>query len=182
ETEAGIRPVTVYTADSRVTMAGVDMGEATLETKKIPCTLPEPEIVDRPTAIGGGEYRITCVSVGNPHCVVFLPRLDELDLEHIGPKFENDPVFPERVNTEFVRVVDPTTLRMRVWERGNGETFACGTGACAAVVAAVRNGFCSEGEEITVKVIGGDLLVKYEGGRVTLAGDASLAFDGVTEY
>ena len=182
ETAAGIRAVSVYTSDGRVTMAGVEMGRAEFEPAKIPCSLGGDEIVDRPVKIAGGDYRITCLSVGNPHCVVFCDRVDGLDLDTIGPKFENDPIFPERVNTEFVRVVDPTTLRMRVWERGNGETFACGTGACAAVAAAVRNGFCPKGEDVTVKVTGGDLIVNYRDDGITLSGDAKLVFDGVTEY
>ena len=182
ETAAGIRAVSVYTSDGRVTMAGVEMGRAEFEPAKIPCSLGGDEIVDRPVKIAGGEYRITCLSVGNPHCVVFCDRVDGLDLDVIGPKFENDPIFPERVNTEFVRVVDPTTLRMRVWERGNGETFACGTGACAAVAAAVKNGFCPKGEDVTVKVTGGDLIVNFTDDGITLSGDTKLVFDGVTEY
>ena len=182
ETAAGIRAVSVYTSDGRVTMAGVDMGRAEFAPEKIPCTLGGGEIVDRTVRIADGDYRITCLSVGNPHCVVFCDRVDNLDLDAIGPKFEHDPIFPERVNTEFVRVVDPTTLRMRVWERGNGETFACGTGACAAVAAAVKNGICPKGEDVTVKVTGGDLIVNFRDDGITLSGDAELVFDGVTEY
>ena len=182
ETAAGVRSVSVYTSDGKVTMAGVEMGRAEFEPEKVPCTLGGDRVVDRPVKLAGGEYRITCVSVGNPHCVVFCGRVDDLDLDAIGPKFENAPIFPERVNTEFVRVVDPTTLRMRVWERGNGETFACGTGACAAVAAAVENGLCPKGEDVTVKVTGGDLIVNYRDDGITLSGDTKLVFDGVTEY
>jgi carbamoyl-phosphate synthase large subunit len=120
--------------------------------------------------------------MGNPHCVVFVDRVDAVDIERIGPKFEYASIFPERINTEFVRVVNPTTLRMRVWERGNGETMACGTGACAAVVAAVENGFCRKGEEITVKTHGGDLLVRYTDEGVSLSGRASLVYEGTIEY
>ena len=132
--------------------------------------------------IDGETYRVNCVNMGNPHCVIFVDRVDAVDLERIGPKFEHAPLFPERINTEFVRVVNPTTLRMRVWERGNGETMACGTGACAAVVAAVENGFCRRGEEITVKTHGGDLLVRYTDECVTLSGRASLVYEGTVEY
>ena len=117
--------------------------------------------------------------MGNPHCVVFCPRVDAVDVETVGPQFENADIFPERVNAEFVRVVNRRTLKMRVWERGNGETLACGTGACAAVVAAVENGYCDAGEDITVKVRGGDLIVSYTPDGVTLTGETALAFEGV---
>lgn len=182
ETEVGIKEVVVYTSNGKVTLAGVDMGKAELDAEKIPCTVKSGKIIDYPVNIGGQEYNITCVSMGNPHCVVFCSRVDDVDVEKIGPMFENSEIFPERVNTEFIRVVNPTTIKMRVWERGNGETFACGTGACAAVVAAVENGFCQKGEDITVKVLGGDLIVCYTDNGVTLTGDTKLVFDGVTEY
>ena len=104
--------------------------------------------------------------------------IDTLDLESIGPKFENDPLFPERVNTEFIKVLNRTTLKMRVWERGSGETFACGSGACAAVVAAVENGFCPKDTDITVKLIGGDLKIRYTDDAVYLTGDAVKVYEG----
>ena len=132
--------------------------------------------------MGGKDYRITCVSVGTPHCVVFCDRVDGVDIETVGPLFEHAEFFPRRVNTEFVRVVNDCTLKMRVWERGNGETRACGTGACAAVVAAVENGFCRKGEDIVVKVPGGDLTVNYTDETVLLTGPAELVYEGVTEY
>ena len=114
--------------------------------------------------------------------MVFCDKVDAIDLDNIGPRFENAPIFPERVNTEFIRVVNEATIKMRVFERGNGETFACGTGACAAVVAACENGYCSKGKDITVKLRGGDLVVNYTDERVTLSGDAKLVYDGVCEY
>jgi carbamoyl-phosphate synthase large subunit len=157
------------------------MGKASLDANLLPCTLGEKRIVGRPTDIGGREYRITCVSVGNPHCVVFCDRVDNVDIRSVGPAFENASIFPERINTEFVRVVNSNTLKMRVWERGNGETLACGTGACAAVVAAVENGYCKKGEDITVKVRGGDLIVNYTDDGVTLTGDTKLVFSGTVE-
>lgn len=163
-------------------MASVDMGRAEFAAEKVPCTLPGPEVIDRPVVIAGTEYRISCVSMGNPHCVVFCPRVDGLELTQIGPQFENAPFFPERVNTEFVRVVNAHTLKMRVYERGSGETWACGTGACAAVAVACRLGFCPEGEDITVKVRGGDLLVNYTPQRVILTGDAAQVYEGRTKY
>ena len=123
-------------------------------------------------------YSITCVNIGNPHCVVFVNNVDNVDVEDVGPKFEHSELFPERTNTEFVKVISPKTLKMRVWERGNGETRACGTGACAAVVAAVENGYCDKDAEITVKVIGGELKVKYTGTAVTMTGDVAEIFEG----
>ncbi|HXK78195.1 MAG TPA: diaminopimelate epimerase, partial [Oscillospiraceae bacterium] len=167
---------------NKVTFASVDMGRAKLKTEDIPCTLRADKVVYYPTEIGGKYYNITCVSMGNPHCVVFVPRVDEVDIEAVGPDFENADIFPERVNTEFIRVVNKNTIKMRVYERGNGETWACGTGACAAVVAACENGCCSKGEDITVKVRGGDLIVNYSDEGVTLAGDTKLVYEGVTEY
>ena len=114
--------------------------------------------------------------------MVFCDSIDNIDIGTIGPKFENAPIFPERINTEFVRAVNSNTLKMRVWERGNGETSACGTGACAAVAAACVNGKCRKGEDITVKVKGGDLTVNYTDERIILTGDAVLVFEGITEY
>ena len=120
--------------------------------------------------------------MGNPHCVVFTDRVEAIDLDRIGPGFENAPIFPERVNTEFVHVVNPTTLRMRCFERGSGETMACGTGACAAVVAAVENGHCVKDVDVQVQVPGGNLLVRYTDGAVILTGNASLVYEATTEY
>ena len=120
--------------------------------------------------------------MGNGHCVVFCDNVDTLDIDLIGPHFENSPIFPQRINTEFIRVVNNSTIRMRVYERGNGETIACGTGACAAVIAATENGFCEKGKDITVKVNGGDLIVNYTDERITLAGDAHLIYTGELEY
>ena len=139
-------------------------------------------LIDAPVTIGGREYNITCVNVGNPHCVVFCDAIDGLKLEQIGPQFENDPMFPERVNTEFVRVVNRHTMRMRVWERGSGETLACGTGACAAVVAAVENGLCDKGSDVKVSVLGGELTVNYSDARVLLTGGASIVYEGSFLY
>ena len=121
--------------------------------------------------------------MGNPHAVVFCDEIDSLNLEAIGPEFEHHKMFPERVNTEFIRVIDDSTLQMRVWERGSGETFACGTGACAAVAAAVVNGYCSHGHEVTVHLAGGDLFITYMcDGTVFMRGGAEKVFDGIYEY
>ena len=131
--------------------------------------------------IGGKEYNITCVSMGNPHCVVFMDDIDNLDIEKVGPEFEFDKLFPERVNTEFVTVLDDHTIKMRVWERGSGETWACGTGACAVAVAACENGFCKKGEDIKVKLLGGDLIINYTDETVYMTGNAEKVFDGEVE-
>jgi carbamoyl-phosphate synthase large subunit len=119
--------------------------------------------------------------MGNPHCVVFMDDIDNLDIETVGPEFENDKLFPERVNTEFVTVLDDHTIKMRVWERGSGETWACGTGACAVAVAACENGFCKKGEDIKIKLKGGDLIINYTDETVYMTGNAEKVFEGEVE-
>ena len=182
ETASGVKSLELYTLGGKVTLASVDMGRARFETKELPSTINADKLVDYPAMIGDKIYNITCVNVGNPHCVLFCDSIEGINLEEVGPKFENAPIFPERINTEFVRVVNKNTLKMRVWERGNGETSACGTGACAAVAAACETGKCNKGEDITVKVKGGDLIVNYTDEKITLTGDAVLVFNGITEY
>ena len=182
ETDTGIKRVRLYTTNDKVTSACVDMGYATLDTTALRLNIPEREVVNYPACIGGEEYAITCVDMGNPHCVVFCPRVDAVDVEKVGPLFEHAAYFPDRVNTEFIRVVNQSTIKMRVWERGSGETMACGSGACAAVVAAVANGLCEKGRDITVKARGGDLVVNYTDAAVTLTGDAKLVYEGIAEY
>ena len=182
ETLSGIYRLRLHLRDGKVGSVSVDMGRVKFDTAAIPAVYDAPRMVDCPISVVGGEYRATCLSVGNPHCVVFVDGLDALDLETLGPEFEYAPMFPERINTEFVRVINRSSLRMRVWERGNGETLACGTGACAAAVAAVENGLCQEGTDITVKLRGGDMTVNYSRGRVTLTGGTVMVFDGSFEY
>jgi carbamoyl-phosphate synthase large subunit len=158
-----------------------------LEPTAAQSVIPAPAIVNAPLIVEGAEYKVTALSVGTPHCVLFTEGkpfsgfVDKVDVEKIGPKFENHPMFPDRVNTEFVRVAGRNCLKMRVWERGNGETPACGTGACAAAIAAVLNGFCPQGENITVKVRGGDLTVNFTGDTVYLTGQAALVYEGEIE-
>ena len=182
ETPSGVYSLKLFLRDGKVGTVSVNMGKAVLEAKEIPVKTPLGKVVNESVRIADADWKITCVSVGNPHCVVFCDALDALDLSAIGPKFEHDPLFPERVNTEFVRVVDRTTLRMRAWERGNGETLACGTGACAAVVAACENGQCARGVDIRVKLAGGDLIVNNTDGTLTLTGPAVLVYEGIFEY
>ncbi len=181
ESNSGLHHVEVFTRDGVVTSASVELDKVLLDAPQIPTTLEGGKVIDRPVTIGGEEYRITCCNVGNPHCVVFTDKVDSLDLESLGPKFENADIFPERINTEFVHVVNSGTLKMRVFERGNGETNACGTGACAAVIAATENGLLEKGRDITVKVAGGDLTVNYTDEGVTLTGDAVMVFEGWLE-
>lgn len=182
ETASGVKALSLFTRNGRVSSVTVDMGKAELTPANIPADLDGDKIIDRTVNIYGNEYKINCCSIGNPHCVVFVDNVDSINLEKIGPQFETADIFPERINTEFVRVVNSNTLKMRVWERGNGETPACGTGACAAVIAAVENGYCNKGENITVKLRGGDLIVNYTDEKVTLTGDCNLVYKGEIEY
>lgn len=181
ETLSGIKNLKAYTQDGEVTTLRVDMGKAELNPKNIPVKCDKQKMIGERVTIGGKEYDVTCVSMGNPHCVVFVDNVDGFDLEHIGPQFENDPLFPERVNAEFIKVLNDHTIKMRVWERGSGETWACGTGACAVVVAACENGYCKKGEDITVKLKGGDLVINYTDDTVYMTGEATRVFDGVIE-
>ena len=182
ETAGGVKKLHLYTRYGKVSSVAVDMGPASFRPADVPCLLPGERAVNVPAEIGGKTYEITCVSMGNPHCVVFTDRVDSLDLDALGPVFENAPLFPQRVNAEFVRVVNPTTLRMRCFERGSGETMACGTGACAAAAAAIENGLCRPDAEITVQVPGGKLLVRCADGTVTLTGKVEQVFEAETEY
>ena len=181
ETLSGIKTCWVHAVEGLADTVTVDMGSAVLAPAKIPVNLAGDVIVRRNTEVAGGIYDITCVSMGNPHCIVFGEDPDGLDLESLGPAFEHDPLFPERVNTEFVQVLGPNTLKMRVWERGSGETMACGTGACASAVAAVLCGSCKMGADIVVRLRGGDLVVNYTEDRVLMAGEAREIFEGSVE-
>ena len=149
----------------------------------VPCKIPvvsESELINAPITVPSGGYRFTAVTVGNPHAVIYADEIDSLDLYKIGPEFENNELFPERINTEFVKVISDTHLQMRVWERGSGETWACGTGACAVVAASVKNGICSANTEITVTLIGGDLKITCSDDyRLTMRGAAVKVYDGV---
>ena len=182
ETADGVKHVRVYTTDGLVTSASVEMGRASLDMARHHVHLPAGPVVDAPLTVGGQDYRITCVDMGNPHCVVFCERVDAVDIGAVGPLFENADCFPERINTEFIRVVNPRTIKMRVWERGSGETMACGTGACAAVVAAAANGLCGMDCDVSVRCAGGELIVRYSADSVTLTGDTRLVYTGEVDY
>lgn len=179
ETNSGIKYLKLFVRDNKVESVCVDMGKAILKPSDIPVKSSLDMFVAQPVIVNGTEYKLTCVSMGNPHAVLFTENIDSLDLEKIGSHFENHEIFPNRVNTEFVEVIDGHTLKMRVWERGSGETFACGTGACATVVAAVLNGFCKHDEEILVHLRGGDLRITYQSnGTVMMTGPATYVFEG----
>ena len=182
ETAVGIKKLHLFTRSGKVSLVTVEMGKAIFAPEMIPVNLKGNSIIDRPVEIADGKYRINCISMGNPHCVVFVDRIESININHIGPMFENASIFPDRTNTEFVRVVNRNILKMRVYERGNGETSACGTGACAAVAAAIANGLCPANETITVKTRGGDLLVKCTDENIFLTGNAEMIFSGTTEF
>jgi len=181
ETRSGIKELTVFTRNGKVSSVKVNMGRAELHPEKIPVKLSGENAVARMVNISGKEYEITCVSMGNPHAVVFCESVDSLNLQETGPLFENDPLFPDRVNAEFVEIMDKNHLKIRVWERGSGETQACGTGACAAVAAAVLNLHCDKGRDIKAQLPGGDLIVNYTDETVYMTGDCVTIYDGVVE-
>ena len=179
ESGGEIKTLELFLKNNVVTSVRVDMGKPILESRLIPIASDLENYIDQPIVVKGKEYRVTCVSMGNPHAVIFMDEIAGLDLEDIGPLFERNPLFPERVNTEFVRVIDANTLEMRVWERGSGETLACGTGACAVLVAAVLNGHCDAHTVVTLR--GGYLDIfwdREESGHVFMTGPAVTVFEG----
>ncbi len=181
ETLSGIKTLDLSVKDGRVQSARVDMEAAILTPALIPVVCDGDKMVNAPLMVDGRVWNVTAVGMGNPHCVTFTDDVDSLALEKIGPHFENHPAFPDRVNTEFVKVIDDHTLQMRVWERGSGETWACGTGACATAVAACENGYCRKGEDITVRLRGGDLVINYTDDTVVMTGPATTVFEGTVE-
>ena len=181
ETRSGIKHIKLFLPAGNVTAARVDMGPAILDSEKVPTTLKGDPVIDAPVTVAGHEFKVTCLSMGNPHCVIFVPQVNAVELDKIGPLLEYNDIFPERANIEFVTVVSRTHIKMRVWERGSGETWACGTGACAAAVASVLHGFCPKDEDIRVDVKGGRLDVKYTDETVYLTGDCEKIYDGVVE-
>lgn len=178
ETLGGIKYLDLTVENGKVALVKVDMGHPILTAEEIPIISEREQVTDEPITVDGKEYRMTGVSMGNPHAVVFVENVKGLDLEEIGPSFENHERFPNRINTEFVKVLDRKTVEMRVWERGSGETLACGTGACATAVACILNGLTEE--EVTVKLSGGDLLIRWDrkANKVFMTGPAEVVFDG----
>jgi len=168
-------------ADGKVSTVKVNMGAPILKAKDIPVICDREEAIAERLEVEGTVYEMTCVSMGNPHAVIFMDHVADLPLEKIGPEFENHVRFPNRINTEFIRVLDDETIEMRVWERGTGETLACGTGACASVVAAVLNGLTKE--QVTVKLLGGNLQIQWDRqtNLVYMTGPATTVFEGEIE-
>ncbi|WP_411678158.1 diaminopimelate epimerase [Caproicibacter sp.] len=181
ETLSGVKTLHLDLDGEKVAAVEVNMGKPVRKASDVPVLFSKDHVLNEPVIVGGKKYRITCVSMGNPHCVVFVDDVDSFQLEEIGPLFENDPMFPDRVNTEFVQVLGKNELRMRVWERGSGETLACGTGACAVACAAAWNQFAERKVKIHLK--GGDLSIRWDSNTdvIFMKGPAKFVFDGTVE-
>ncbi len=181
ETLAGIKYLDLTVENGKVSMVTVDMGAPVLEAALVPVQSENEQVIDEKITVAGTDYYMTCVSVGNPHAVMFVEDTDTFPLETIGPLFEHHERFPNRVNAEFVQVLDRKTVKMRVWERGTGETLACGTGSCATAVACILNH--KTDDEVTVKLLGGDLIIRYDrqNNKIYMTGPANVVFDGETD-
>lgn len=181
DTLVGIKYLDLTVVDGKVTKVRVNMGSPILEPNLIPVVSDKENFINESVVVDGKEYKMTCVSMGNPHAIVYVDNTDTLSIEEIGPKFENHKIFPKRTNTEFIEIVDDEHLKMRVWERGSGETLACGTGACASLVATVLNGLCKT--KATLHLLGGDLLIEWdrEANVVYMTGAATTVFEGKIE-
>lgn len=178
ETKSGIKSLDLTVQDGKVSLVRVAMGAPILQAEEIPIRTDREQVLAMPIEVGGMEYRITGVSMGNPHVVVYLDDVTGFDIEKWGPQFETHPLFPDRINTEFCKVLDEKIIQMRVWERGSGETMACGTGACAAAVSSILNGYTKE--QVTVRLLGGDLEIFWDrrADQVYMTGPAVEVFSG----
>lgn len=178
DTLAGIKYLDLTVEEGKVSKIRVNMGEPILKPELVPVISPADPAVDIPIEVKGKQYHMTCVSMGNPHAVIFMDHVKDLNIEVVGPHFENHTCFPKRTNTEFVEILDRNTVNMRVWERGAGETLACGTGACATAVACVLND--KTDNNITVHLLGGDLQIEWdrETNQIYMTGPATTVFDG----
>ena len=182
ETLSGIKYIKLQVENTVAVSARVNMGSPILKGSEIPTKFDGDKVVRQKLTIDEKEYEVTCVSMGNPHCIVFVDDVKSIELEKIGPRFENNEMFPERINTEFIHIVSENEFDMRVWERGSGETLACGTGACAATVASVLNGYCKADSEIKVNLTGGTLFINWNAdGDVYMTGPAEKICDGEIE-
>ena len=182
ETLSGIKTLFLSVNDEdKVESVRVNVGKPTLTPSEIPVVSEKEQVLDEAIKVAGKKFKMTCVSMGNPHCVVFVDDVDDLDIEKYGPEFENNELFPDRINTEFVQVVDKNHIKMRVWERGSGETMACGTGASASVVASYLNEFTEN--EVYVELLGGTLYIEYDTNEdsVYMTGPAEISFEGEME-
>lgn len=179
-TKSGIKYLDLTVENGKVSMVKVNMGAPILTAAQIPVTANTEQVIHAPLEVNGTTYYMTAVSMGNPHAIIYMDDVEHLDLEKIGPSFENHPVFPDRVNTEFVKILDRHTVQMRVWERGSGETLACGTGACAVAVSSILNGYVDGETPVTVKLLGGDLRIFWDRTEnlVYMTGPATTVFDG----
>ncbi|WP_416387508.1 diaminopimelate epimerase [Chakrabartyella piscis] len=181
ETGDGIKDLELFVREGDVFSVQVGMGQADFAPNAVPVTLGDTPVINEVVTVGGKEYNITCVSMGNPHCVIFTEDVEYINLEEVGPLLENAEFFPERANVSFVSIEDRATLNMRVWERGIGETMACGTGACAVVAAAVALGHSPNNQDVTVKLKGGNLIIHCDNNNITMTGDAKKDFEGFIE-
>ena len=180
DTKSGIKYLSLTVKNGKVSTVEVNMGSPVLMANQIPVVSDTEQVIDQPLEVNGKTYHITAVSMGNPHAIVYMDDLENLDISTLGPQFENHLAFPDRINTEFVKVINRRTLQMRVWERGSGETLACGTGACAVAVASVLNGLVDEDCPVTVKLLGGDLQIFWnrQEDLVYMTGPAVTVFEG----
>lgn len=181
ETLSGIKTLQMLKNENNIATLKVNMGKAELNPKKIPVKIDKEKVINESVLLGNKYYNINCVSIGNPHCIVFCDDLENLDIGNEGPLFENSHLFPDGINTEFIKLIGKNTIEMRVWERGSGETMACGTGACAAAITIVENGYCEKGEDIKVNLKGGNLLINYTDESVYMTGNAEKIYKGVVE-
>lgn len=181
ETLSGVKFLKVFKENNVVKSLRVDMGGADFNPSSIPINIKSDKVINYPIQIGGKDYRINCVSMGNPHCVIFCDNIKDINIKEVGPLFEKNDLFPEGVNTEFAKIIDDKTIEMRVWERGSGETLACGTGACAVVAAAIKNSYCQINTDITVVLKGGKLIINYNNDGVLMTGSAKKVFEGEIE-
>jgi len=181
ETGAGVKDLDLTVEDGKVSMVRVDMGEPILEAAQIPVVSEKEKVINEPILVQGTEWKMTCVSMGNPHAVVFVADTKHLAIKEVGPCFENHKAFPNRTNTEFVQFISSKEINMRVWERGAGETWACGTGTCASVMACILNGYTDD--TVLVHLLGGDLLIEYdrETNHIFMTGPATTVFEGEIE-
>ena len=181
ETLSGVKIIDIIDNSAKEDLIKVDMGKASLNPNDLPAIFGKDKIINEKITLGDETFNITCVSMGNPHCIIFCDEVYSAKVKEIGSKLSSHKMFPEGVNVEFVSVVDKNNITMRVWERGSGETLACGSGSCASVVAAVENGFCNKNEDVTVHLRGGKLVVNYTDEKVYLIGSAVKAFEGTIE-
>jgi diaminopimelate epimerase len=179
-TKSGVKALSLTLQDGKVAFVKVNMGAPILKASEIPTTADTEQVIAAPLTVDGKTWSITAVSMGNPHAITFVDEVADLDLPKIGPSFEFHPFFPDRVNTEFVKVIDRHTVEMRVWERGSGETMACGTGACAVAVASILNDKVDGDAPVTIKLLGGDLEIFWDrdDNLVYMTGPATTVFDG----